>query len=153
MLNGIQSSSPSPGWDDSFVRFSPSVSLRRMAVNTALTNHCARKLARVARIAARQRQRPVGLRPPARQDLFSKQLAIAVRSGRSAQQKIHPKAQRTQSALEDRYNLLYEMIPFSDRILGFVNRLYQGINVHNAGTCVCWRTASTKLSMCPCTHA
>ncbi|WP_252681288.1 hypothetical protein, partial [Shigella flexneri] len=52
---------------DSFVRFSPSVSLRRMADEHGTDKTIAQKLARVARMHfARQRLAAVGPRLPAR---------------------------------------------------------------------------------------
>ncbi|MFO5935288.1 glycerol-3-phosphate 1-O-acyltransferase, partial [Klebsiella pneumoniae] len=47
----------------------------------------------------------------------------------------HEKAQQNAIALMEEIaaNFSYEMIRLTDRILGFTwNRLYQGINVHNA---------------------
>ena len=61
MLNGIQKFSPSRLGRDSFVRFSPSVSLRRMADEHGTDKIIAQKLARVARMHfARQRLAAVG---------------------------------------------------------------------------------------------
>ncbi|MDU4223274.1 MAG: glycerol-3-phosphate 1-O-acyltransferase, partial [Enterobacter asburiae] len=77
MLNGIQKFF-AVSWlgRDSFVRFSPSVSLRRMADEHGTDKIIAQKLARVARMHfARQRLAAVGPRLPARQDLFNKLLA------------------------------------------------------------------------------
>lgn len=46
-------------------------------------------------------------------------------------------------------NFSYEMIRLTDRILGFTrNRLYQGINVHNAERVRRWPT--TVMSWCMC---
>ncbi len=60
---------------DSFVRFSPTVSLRRMATEHGTDQSIAQKLARVARIHfARQRLAAIGPRLPARQDLFNRLL-------------------------------------------------------------------------------
>ncbi|MFV2393974.1 hypothetical protein ACNIUU_27215, partial [Escherichia coli] len=57
---------------DSCVRFSPSVSLRRMAEEHGTDKTIAQKLARGARMHfARQRLAAVGPRLPARQDLFN----------------------------------------------------------------------------------
>lgn len=77
MLNGVQKFF-AVLWlgRDSFVRFSPSVSLRRMADEHGTDKTIAQKLARVARMHfARQRLAAVGPRLPARQDLFNKLLA------------------------------------------------------------------------------
>ncbi|HBQ0096229.1 TPA: glycerol-3-phosphate 1-O-acyltransferase PlsB, partial [Klebsiella pneumoniae] len=99
------------------------------------------KLARVARMHfARQRLAAVGPRLPARQDLFnkllaSKAIARAVEDEARSKKISHEKAQQNAIALMEEIaaNFSYEMIRLTDRILGFTwNRLYQGINVHNA---------------------
>ncbi|HIB5373219.1 glycerol-3-phosphate 1-O-acyltransferase PlsB, partial [Klebsiella pneumoniae] len=124
-----------------FVRFSPSVSLRRMADEHGTDKIIAQKLARVARMHfARQRLAAVGPRLPARQDLFnkllaSKAIARAVEDEARSKKISHEKAQQNAIALMEEIaaNFSYEMIRLTDRILGFTwNRLYQGINVHNA---------------------
>ncbi len=54
---------------------------------------------------------------------------------RAAKKIFHEKAQQNAIALMEEIaaNFSYEMIRLTDRILGFTwNRLYQGINVHNA---------------------
>ncbi|MDU3719133.1 MAG: glycerol-3-phosphate 1-O-acyltransferase PlsB, partial [Klebsiella michiganensis] len=123
MLNGIQKFF-AVLWlgRDSFVRFSPSVSLRKMADEHG------------TRLAA------VGPRLPARQDLFnkllaSKAIARAVEDEARSKKISHEKAQQNAIALMEEIaaNFSYEMIRLTDRVLGFTwNRLYQGINVHNA---------------------
>ena len=135
MLNGIQKFF-AVSWlgRDSFVRFSPSVSLRRMADEHGTDKIIAQKLARVARMHF---ARP---RLPARQDLFnkllaSKAIARAVEDEARSKKISHEKAQQNAIALMEEIaaNFSYEMIRLTDRILGFTwNRLYQGINVHNA---------------------
>ncbi|MBJ3816238.1 glycerol-3-phosphate 1-O-acyltransferase PlsB [Shimwellia pseudoproteus] len=142
MLNGIQKFS-AVFWlgRDSFVRFSPPVSLRWMATEHGTDKTIAQKLARVARIHfARQRLAAVGPRLPVRQDLFnkllaSKAIAKAVEDEARSKKISHEKAQQNAVALMEEIaaNFSYEAIRMSDRILGFTwNRLYQGINVHNA---------------------
>ena len=82
----------------------------------------------------------VGPRLPARQDLFnkllaSKAIARAVEDEARSKKISHEKAQQNAIALMEEIaaNFSYEMIRLTDRILGFTwNRLYQGINVHNA---------------------
>ncbi len=89
---------------------------------------------------ARQRLAAVGPRLPARQDLFNKLLASraiakAVEDEARSKKISHEKAQQNAIALMEEIaaNFSYEMIRLTDRILGFTwNRLYQGINVHNA---------------------
>ncbi|WP_289483818.1 glycerol-3-phosphate 1-O-acyltransferase PlsB, partial [Enterobacter sp. E105B] len=142
MLNGVQKFF-AVSWlgRDSFVRFSPSVSLRRMADEHGTDKTIAQKLARVARMHfARQRLAAVGPRLPARQDLFnkllaSKAIARAVEDEARSKKISHEKAQQNAVALMEEIaaNFSYETIRLMDRILGFTwNRLYQGINVHNA---------------------
>ena len=135
MLNGIQKFF-AVSWlgRDSFVRFSPSVSLRRMADEHGTDKIIAQKH------FARQRLAAVGPRLPARQDLFnkllaSKAIARAVEDEARSKKISHEKAQQNAIALMEEIaaNFSYEMIRLTDRILGFTwNRLYQGINVHNA---------------------
>ncbi|HBY5382470.1 TPA: glycerol-3-phosphate 1-O-acyltransferase PlsB, partial [Klebsiella pneumoniae] len=117
------------------------VSLRRMADEHGTDKIIAQKLARVARMHfARQRLAAVGPRLPARQDLFnkllaSKAIARAVEDEARSKKISHEKAQQNAIALMEEIaaNFSYEMIRLTDRILGFTwNRLYQGINVHNA---------------------
>ncbi|PPK20167.1 hypothetical protein CSC88_32200, partial [Klebsiella pneumoniae] len=115
--------------------------LRRMADEHGTDKTIAQKLARVARMHfARQRLAAVGPRLPARQDLFNKLLASraiakAVEDEARSKKISHEKAQQNAIALMEEIaaNFSYEMIRLTDRILGFTwNRLYQGINVHNA---------------------
>ncbi|HDK7276230.1 TPA: glycerol-3-phosphate 1-O-acyltransferase PlsB [Cronobacter sakazakii] len=142
MLNGIQKFF-AVSWlgRDSFVRFSPPVSLRRMATEHGTDKRIAQKLARVARMHfARQRLAAVGPRLPARQHLFnkllsSKAIARAVEDEARTKKISHEKAQQNAVALMEEIaaDFSYEAIRITDRVLGFTwNRLYQGINVHNA---------------------
>ncbi|WP_241719505.1 glycerol-3-phosphate 1-O-acyltransferase PlsB, partial [Cronobacter sakazakii] len=96
---------------------------------------------RVARMHfARQRLAAVGPRLPARQDLFnkllsSKAIARAVEDEARTKKISHEKAQQNAVALMEEIaaDFSYEAIRITDRVLGFTwNRLYQGINVHNA---------------------
>jgi len=136
MLNGIQKFF-AVSWlgRDSFVRFSPPVSLRRMATEHGTDKRIAQKLA-----SPRQRLAAVGPRLPARQDLFnkllsSKAIARAVEDEARTKKISHEKAQQNAVALMEEIaaDFSYEAIRITDRVLGFTwNRLYQGINVHNA---------------------
>lgn len=126
---------------DSFVRFSQPVSLRRMATEHGTDKSIAQKLARVARTHfARQRLAAVGPRLPARQDLFnkllaSKAIARAVEDEARSKKISHEKAQQNAIALMEEIaaNFSYEAVRLTDRVLGLTwNRLYKGINVHNA---------------------
>ncbi|BDY91628.1 hypothetical protein MUTS15_02850 [Escherichia coli] len=104
MLNGVQKFF-AVLWlgRDSFVRFSPSVSLRRMADEHGTDKTIAQKLARVARMHfARQRLAAVGPRLPARQDLFNKLLAsraIAKAVEDEARSKKSPMKKRSRTRL------------------------------------------------------
>ena len=126
---------------DSFVRFSYPVSLRYMAREHGTDTTIAHKLARVARMHfSRQRLAAVGPVIPARQDLFKKLLVSpaikkAVTEEARSKNISHEKAQRNAITLMEEIaaNFSYEAVRVSDRILTWIwNRLYQGINVHNA---------------------
>ena len=142
MLNGIQKFF-AVSWlgRDSFVRFSAPVSLRQMATDHGTDKKIAQKLARVARMHfARQRLATVGPRLPVRQDLFnkllaSKAIARAVEDEARSKKISHEKAQQNAVVLMEEIaaNFSYEAVRLTDRVLGLTwNRLYQGINVHNA---------------------
>ena len=124
---------------DSFVRFSPTVSLRRMATEHGTDQSIAQKLARVARIHfARQRLAAVGPRLPARQDLFnrllqSKAIEKAVEDEARSKKISHEKAQQNAIEMMEEIaaNFSYEAIRVTDRVMGWLwSRLYQGINVN-----------------------
>ena len=126
---------------DSFVRFSTTVSLRRMASEHGTDKTIAHKLARVARMHfSRQRLAAVGPSLPARQDLFkklltSKAIEKAVADEARTKKISHEKAQQNAITLMEEIaaNFSYEAVRLSDRVLSWTwNRLYQGINVHNA---------------------
>ncbi len=124
---------------DSFVRFSPTVSLRRMATEHGPDQSIAQKLARVARIHfARQRLAAIGPRLPARQDLFnrllqSKAIEKAVEDEARSKKISHEKAQQNAVEMMEEIaaNFSYEAIRVTDRVMGWLwSRLYQGINVN-----------------------
>ncbi|MDZ7279760.1 glycerol-3-phosphate 1-O-acyltransferase PlsB [Pantoea eucrina] len=124
---------------DSFVRFSPTVSLRQMATEHGTDKSIAQKLARVARIHfARQRLAAVGPRLPARQDLFnkllqSKAIEKAVEDEARSKKISHEKAQQNAIEMMEEVaaDFSYEAIRVTDRVMGWLwSRLYQGINVH-----------------------
>lgn len=126
---------------DSFVRFSNTVSLRYMADEHGTDKTIAQKLARVARMHfSRLRLAAVGPRLPDRQALFNKLLASkaiekAVEDEARSKKISHEKAQQNAVALMEEIaaDFTYEAIRLSDRVLSWTwNRLYQGINVHNA---------------------
>ncbi|ERK16097.1 Glycerol-3-phosphate acyltransferase [Pantoea sp. AS-PWVM4] len=124
---------------DSFVRFSPTVSLRQMATEHGTDKSIAQKLARVARIHfARQRLAAIGPRLPARQDLFnkllqSKAIEKAVEDEARSKKISHEKAQQNAVELMEEIaaDFSYEAIRVTDRVMGWMwSRLYQGINVN-----------------------
>lgn len=124
---------------DSFVRFSPTVSLRRMATEHGTDKSIAQKLARVARIHfARQRLAAIGPRLPARQDLFnrllqSKAIEKAVEDEARSKKISHEKAQQNAVEMMEEIaaNFSYEAIRVTDRVMSWLwSRLYQGINVN-----------------------
>ncbi len=123
---------------DSFVRFSPVVSLRQMADQHGTDQSIAQKLARVAHIHfARQRLAAVGPNLPARQDLFDKLLksraiAKAVEDESRAKKIAITQAQANAVTMMEEIaaNFSYEAIRMTDRIMGWLwSRLYKGINV------------------------
>ncbi len=124
---------------DSFVRFSPTVSLRWMATQHGTDKSIAQKLARVARIHfARQRLAAIGPRLPARQDLFnkllqSKAIEKAVEEEARSKKVSHEKAQQNAVEMMEEIaaDFSYEAIRVTDRVMGWLwSRLYQGINVN-----------------------
>ncbi|ELM3723370.1 glycerol-3-phosphate 1-O-acyltransferase PlsB [Edwardsiella piscicida] len=126
---------------DSFVRFSNTVSLRYMADEHGTDKTIAQKLARVARMHfSRLRLAAVGPRLPDRQALFNKLLGSkaiekAVEDEARSKKISREKAQQNAVALMEEIaaDFTYEAVRLSDRVLSWTwNRLYQGINVHNA---------------------
>lgn len=126
---------------DSFVRFSPPVSLRQMASEYGTDKIIANKLARVARIHySRQRLAAVGPKLPVRHDLFNKLLTSkaiekAVKDEAKAKKISLDKAKHHAVAMMEEIaaNFSYEAIRITDRVLSWTwNRLYQGINVQHA---------------------
>lgn len=124
---------------DSFVRFSPSVSLRQMADVHGTDQSIATKLTRVAHIHfSRQRLAAVGPNLPARHELFAKLLksaAIAKAVNDEARSKKITLAAAQKKAVgmmeEIAANFSYEAIRITDRVMGWLwSRLYKGINVH-----------------------
>lgn len=124
---------------DSFVRFSPSLSLRKMADEHGTDQSIATKLTRVAHIHfSRQRLAAVGPNLPARHELFAKLLnsnAIAKAVDEEARsKKITPAAAKKKAMRmmeEIAANFSYEAIRITDRVMGWLwSRLYKGINVH-----------------------
>ncbi|SES64649.1 glycerol-3-phosphate acyltransferase [Thorsellia anophelis DSM 18579] len=126
---------------DSFVRFSKTVSLRNMADEHGTDEVIAEKLARVARMHfARQKMATVGPRLPLRKAMFDKLLA-----SKAIEKAIEDEAKQKKISIEkarkSAHDMLeeiaadfsYEMARITDRVLRWTwNRLYQGINVHNA---------------------
>lgn len=126
---------------DSFVRFSNTVSLRRMTSEYGTDKAIAQKLARVARMHfSRQHLAAVGPSLPARQDLFNK-LLTSKAIEKAVEDEAHSKKISLDKARQNAIVLMeeiaadfsYEAVRLSDRVLSWTwNRLYQGINVTNA---------------------
>ena len=123
---------------DSFIRFSPMVSLRQMADEHGTDKSIAQKLSRVAHIHfSRQRLAAVGPRLPARQDLFnkllqSKAIEKAVEDEARSKKISHEMAQKNAVAMMEEIaaDFSYEAIRITDRVMGWLwSRLYKGINV------------------------
>ena len=152
---------------DSFVRFSNTVSLRRMATEHGTDKTIAQKLARVARMHFASA--PGCGRPEPAGPSGSVQQAVGVQSDRKAvedearSKKIsHEKAQQNAIALMEEIaaDFSYETVRLSDRVLSWTwNRLYQGINVTNAervrqlaqdghGSSTCPATVATWTTCC-----
>ena len=124
---------------DSFVRFSPSVSLRKMADEHGTDQSIATKLTRVAHIHfSRQRLAAVGPNLPARHELFAKLLkstAIAKAVDEEARSKkitVTAAQKKAVGMMEEiAANFSYEAIRITDRVMGWLwSRLYKGITVH-----------------------
>jgi glycerol-3-phosphate O-acyltransferase len=142
MLNGIQKFFAIV-WlgRDSFVRFSNILSLRYMADTHGTDKTIAHKLARVARIHfSRQRRAAIGPQLPVRQELFNKLLASkalekAVEEEASSKKISIDKARQNAIGMMEEIaaNFTYDALRVTDRILTWTwNRLYQGLNIHNA---------------------
>lgn len=126
---------------DSFVRFSNPLSLRYMADTHGTDNTIAHKLSRVARIHfSRQRLAAIGPKLPVRQELFNKLLASkaiekAIEEEASSKKISTQKARQNATDMLDEIaaNFTYDALRVTDRVLTWTwNRLYQGLNIHNA---------------------
>ncbi|RWR03109.1 glycerol-3-phosphate acyltransferase [[Pantoea] beijingensis] len=124
---------------DSFVRFSPMVSLRYMATEHGTDKTIAQKLARVARMHfARQRLAAVGPRLPVREELFkrllkSKAIAKAVEDEARSKKIPHEKAQQNAIELMEEIaaDFSHETVRLTARVMDWTwSKLYQGINVN-----------------------
>ena len=124
---------------DSFVRFSPKVSMRQMADEHGTDKSIAQKLARVAHIHfSRQRLAAVGPSLPARQQLFTKLLqspaiAKAVEDEARSKKISHDEAQKNAVAMMEEIaaDFTYEAIRITDRVMSWLwSRLYKGITVN-----------------------
>ncbi|MFP3014447.1 MAG: glycerol-3-phosphate 1-O-acyltransferase PlsB [Arsenophonus sp.] len=126
---------------DSFIRFSQSISLQKIASKYGTNKIIIKKLARVARIHySRQRLASIGPKLPVRRNLFNKLLSLkAIEKAVEDESKVKKisleKAKRNAINIieEIAANFSYESIRITDRILSWtLNRLYQGINVKHA---------------------
>lgn len=126
---------------DSFVSFSNILSLRYMADTHGTDKTIAHKLARVARIHfSRQRLAAIGPQLPVRQELFNKLLTSkaiekAVEEEAASKKISIQKAQQNAVDMMEEIaaNFTYDALRVTDRVLTWTwNRLYQGLNIHNA---------------------
>ncbi|KMV30471.1 glycerol-3-phosphate 1-O-acyltransferase PlsB [Photobacterium swingsii] len=126
---------------DCMVRLSSPVSLRYMADHHGIDNAIAHKLARVAKIHfSRQQLAASGPKLPDRQLLFKRLLAskaiekVVEEEALSRDVPIEKVRKEAVDMMEEiAANFSYSLIRHGERILGwFWNRLYQGLNIHNA---------------------
>ncbi|OAN16959.1 glycerol-3-phosphate 1-O-acyltransferase [Photobacterium jeanii] len=126
---------------DCMVRLSTPVSLRYMADHHGTDNAIAHKLARVAKIHfSRQQLAASGPKLPDRQLLFKRLLAskaiekVVEEEALSRDVPVEKVRKEAVDMMEEiAANFSYSLIRHGERILGwFWNRLYQGLNIHNA---------------------
>ena len=126
---------------DCMVRLSTPVSLRYMADNHGTDDSIAHKLARVAKIHfSRQQLAASGPKLPDRQALFKRLLAskaIEKVVAEEAQSRDVPVEKVRKEAIdmmeEIAADFSYSLIKRGERFLGWLwNKLYQGLNIHNA---------------------
>ncbi|UTV27848.1 glycerol-3-phosphate 1-O-acyltransferase PlsB [Photobacterium atrarenae] len=126
---------------DSMVRLSTPVSLRYMADRHGTDDSIAHKLARVARIHfSRQQLAASGPKLPDRHMLFKRLLAskaiekVVTEEAQSRDVPIEKVRKEAIDMMEEiAANFSYSLIKRGDRFLGWLwNKLYQGLNVHNA---------------------
>ncbi|EKO3483878.1 glycerol-3-phosphate 1-O-acyltransferase PlsB [Vibrio fluvialis] len=128
---------------DCLVRFSPVVSLRYMADSHGTDASIAHKLARVARIHfSRQKLAASGPNLPQRYQLFqrlmnSPAIEKAIADEAASKNISLEKARKEAHDMLDEIaaDFSYSLVKKGDRILGWLwNRIYQGLNINNAGT-------------------
>ena len=126
---------------DCMVRLSPAVSLRYMADHHGTDDSIANKLARVARIHfSRQQLAASGPKLPDRQVLFNRLLnskaieKVVAEEAASRDVPIEKVRKEAVDMMEEiAANFSYSLIKRGDRFLGWLwNKLYQGLNIHNA---------------------
>lgn len=126
---------------DSMVRLSTPVSLRYMADRHGTDNSIAHKLARVARIHfSRQQLAASGPKLPDRHMLFKRLLAskaidkVVTEEAQSRDVPVEKVRKEAIDMMEEiAADFSYSLIKRGDRFLGWLwNKLYQGLNVHNA---------------------
>ncbi|WP_428773636.1 glycerol-3-phosphate 1-O-acyltransferase PlsB [Vibrio sp.] len=128
---------------DCMVRISPVVSLRYMADSHGTDHSIAHKLARVARIHfSRQKLAASGPSLPDREALFrrllqSEVIQQAIEDESKSNNISTDKARQNAHAILDEIaaDFSYSLIKNGERLLGWLwNRIYQGLNIHNAAT-------------------
>lgn len=128
---------------DCLVRFSPAVSLRHMADVHGTDQSIALKLARVARIHfSRQKLAVSGPNLPDREQLFTRLLDSPALQ-KAIEEEANSQGVSTQKVRKEAHSILdeiaanfsYSLVRQGDRFLGWLwNKLYQGLNIHNAAT-------------------
>ncbi|WIG81310.1 glycerol-3-phosphate 1-O-acyltransferase PlsB [Photobacterium damselae] len=126
---------------DCLVRLSTPVSLRYMADNHGTDDAIAHKLARVAKIHfSRQQIAASGPRLPDRHELFKRLLAskaiekVVTEEAKSRDVPVEKVRKEAIEMMEEiAANFSYSLIKHGDSFLGWLwNKLYQGLNIHNA---------------------
>lgn len=144
---------------DCLIRFSPVVSLRHMADNHGTDEAIAHKLARVARIHfSRQKLAASGPNLPQRQALLSRLLDSpvirrAIEDEAKSKQISLEKAEKNALAILDEVaaDFNYSLVKKGDKVLGWLwNRIYQGLNIHNASTIRQLAQAGHEIVYVPC---
>ncbi|PSW19326.1 glycerol-3-phosphate 1-O-acyltransferase [Photobacterium sanctipauli] len=126
---------------DCMVRLSPAVSLRYMADHHGTDDSIANKLARVARIHfSRQQLAASGPKLPDRQVLFNRLLAskaiekVVAEEAAARDVPVEKVRKEAIDMMEEiAADFSYSLIKNGERFLGWLwNKLYQGLNIHNA---------------------
>ncbi len=144
---------------DCLIRISPVVSLRYMADHHGTDEAIAHKLARVARIHfSRQKLAASGPNLPQRQALLQRLLESpiiqnAIEDEAKAKKISYAKARNNALAILDEIaaDFNYSLVKKGEKVLGWLwNRIYQGLNIHNAKTIRQLAQAGHEIVYVPC---